>query len=657
MMKANETKFQDLVASNYQYVVPLFQRPYSWTKREWQQLWEDILDLVENKSDHFIGSIVNIPTPSVPAGINKFLLIDGQQRMTTLFIVMMVLRDIAAGSDEALRDEINDMIVNRHKKGDDLFKLMPTQIDRGAYKSLVHGTDTPQLSSDDGGIQNCYRFFRTRLSSKDLQPIFAVISGKLSIVSIVLDPNDNPHVVFESLNAKGRSLSQSDLIRNFFFMRIHVDQHDEINSRFWQPLQNALGDNMTEFIRHYLMRTGAFVRQPDVYQVLKKRIEDEKTDALSFLKQLANFGTYYQRILLPEKYEANREIREQMTRLNTLQVTVAYPFLLNVYHAVNSGNLNTVQLIQILKTLENYVFRRAICGVPTYDLNKVFPALFGWIVNNDPLDFLTALQTELQKRKYPLDEDFLESLIHEPIYGTGERNTRTRFLLESIERSFGHKEVVDLRSSTIEHIMPQTPDHWWRQHLGKTLEETYETWLHSLGNLTLSGYNSEASNSAFPAKKKYYEDSNIQINKTIVEYEVWNQDTIEARAKHLAERALHIWPSFRPIDRNLTDEKGDVGGTKPYRVIILGQEKAVDSWADVLRETIKVICDLTPEHMDGLKEEFPTWLGEKPYKRSEQLSNGMYLNINWNPRSIYRACRRMIEYVGIDDDGWRVLWA
>jgi len=667
-MKANETKFQDLVASNYQYVVPLFQRPYSWTKREWQQLWEDIKDLTKNRVEHFIGSIVNIPTPSVPAGVSKFLLIDGQQRMTTLFIVMMALRDKAfVDGDEAMKDEINDMIVNRHKKGDDYFKLMPTQSDRDAYKLLVEGKPFTQSPSEDVGVQSCYRFFKTRLASIEIRPVFDVISSQLSIVSIVLDPNDNPHVVFESLNAKGRSLSQSDLIRNYFFMRIHVNQHDDVNAQYWQPMQNALGDNMAEFIRHYLMGAGSNVRQPDVYQVLKQRIEPEKTDQvlkqriepektdiLQFLQRMAQFGEYYQRILLPEKYEINIEIKERMLRLNTLQVTVAYPFLLHVYDAVNSGTLSLKDLEAILATLENYIFRRAICGVPTTDLNKMFPSLHGWIQDNEGVDFLTALKIELQKRKYPRDDEFISSLVDEPLYG-GERNIRARFLLESLERSYQHKETVDLRSATIEHILPQTPDTWWPQQLGKDYEDTREVWLHTLGNLTLTAYNSEGGNKSFLIKQKIYADSNLTLNKAIAEFENWNADSIQKRGGMLADQALNIWKDFRPVNDSLKESNGEVNGTKPYKLVILKQEYLVRNWADVLRQTVKAISEVASERMDELRDAFSTWLSDTPFRRNEPLSNGMNLNTGKNPDDVYRICQRMVEFVEIGDE-WQVFW-
>jgi uncharacterized protein with ParB-like and HNH nuclease domain len=656
-MKANEARFQDLVASNYQYVVPLFQRPYSWTRKEWDQLWEDVKELVDSGADHFLGSIVNIPTPSVPAGVNKYLLIDGQQRMLTLFIILVVLRDKATEEDyPELADEINDMIVNRHKKDNDFYKLMPTQVDRQVFKELVAARVANASSLVDTSIHACYRFFRLKLSKEQIEPIFKVISSQLSIVSIVLDPNDNPHVVFESLNAKGRSLSQADLIRNYFFMRIHVNEHDEINAQFWQPLQDALNEDMTEFIRHFLMRGGAFVRQPDVYQVLKQRVEAENPPRiLEFLRQLHQFGQYYKRILRPELYELNDEIKFRMKRLNSLKVTVAYPFLLNVYDDLETGRLTRSDVVEILTILENYIFRRAICGVPTYELNKMFPFLYEWSRSHVEVKFTVSLRKELQKRRYPRDEDFKHNLITEPLYGAGEKINRVRYLLETLENSYGHKENADLSKCSIEHIFPQTPDAWWRQHLGDAFDEVCDDWLHCLGNLTLSAYNSELSNGSFDEKRTLLKTSNIMLNRELSEYSTWTLDSIKQRAEALADRALKIWPDFRVVTEGPISQEDNVAGKKPYSVKILGQDYVVNTWVEVLKRTMEVIYELTPEKMFELRDEFPRWISDTPFKRrSEPLENGMYLNLYANGPTIVKICRRMVEFVGLEQTEWQL---
>ncbi len=230
-------------------------------------LWNDLVELcgVDNPRTHFIGSMVTMPTSSVPEGVAKYLLIDGQQRLTTIFILLALLRDKAKKNhQEELAEEINDtLLINRYKKGTDHYKLQPTQIDRESFRELLHsGTNHTQNK-----ISEAYSFFNRQLTKSGLdgETIKKVITSNVSVISIVLDQEDDPYLVFESLNAKGRPLTQSDLIRNYFFMKIHTNEQESIYAQYWEPMQIALGNSLTECIRHYLMKDGTFVKQSDVY--------------------------------------------------------------------------------------------------------------------------------------------------------------------------------------------------------------------------------------------------------------------------------------------------------------------------------------------------------------------------------------------------------
>ena len=329
-MQASETKLQQIIEGTKQYVVPLFQRPYSWKKSEWQVLWNDLLELcnADNPRPHFMGSIVTMSTKSVPEGITKYLLIDGQQRLTTVFILLCALRDIAKLQDNDLAEEIdNTILVNPYKKDSDYFKLQPTQIDREAFHRIISSKSLVKES----GISECYQFFYKKFKSRSSlqsQRIKKVICSNLSLVSVVLNDDDDPYLVFESLNAKGRPLTQADLIRNYFFMRIHSDSQESVYGQYWLPMQNLLNDNLTEFIRHYLTKTGIEVKQSEVYFEIKDRIGSN--DALAYLKDLFNFAIYYSKLLNPER-EPNKIISKYLSRLNRLELATVYPFLLNCY--------------------------------------------------------------------------------------------------------------------------------------------------------------------------------------------------------------------------------------------------------------------------------------------------------------------------------------
>jgi uncharacterized protein with ParB-like and HNH nuclease domain len=657
-MQASETRLQNVIEGTVQYVVPLFQRPYSWDKKEWQILWDDIVELCEMETPraHFIGSIVSMPTVSVPQGVAKYLLIDGQQRLTTIFMLLTLLRDTARSEGQGdLADEIQELfLVNKFKKGQqDFFKLMPTQSDRDVFKAYI---ETKPMENDSK-IALAYDFFKRKLKQKpiDIERLKKVIISSFSIVSIVLDPHDNPYLVFESLNAKGRPLTQADLIRNYFFMRVHADNQNDVYQLYWHPMQEALKDNLTEFIRHFLMRKGAIVKQSDVYYALKGGVTPD--NALDYLKELNRFSVFYAKLLTPDK-ELHPAISKYLKRLNRIEVTTAYPLLMTCYAYYSDGKINADEFTEVLQTLENYLIRRFVCGVATNQLNKIFPSVFSQIEGKEHTQLVAAFKFSLQSKGYPKDNEFRNKFIENKMYGGGDRAIKTKLILETLEESYQHKEMVDIdKKFTIEHIMPQTLTDWWKAHLGGNWEDVHELYLHNIGNLTLTAYNSELSNDTFPSKCGQLASSHLDLNKYFAGMTEWNKDEIVARAERLSEIAATVWRYFGQ-DNPSSDAK-DVTGTTPSHLQILGEKFNVASWRDVLEETLNTIAALEPEKFDLLAAKYPRYIGKEKsnFRTTRELRNRYLVEVNLSAKDVQKLCNQALDAVDLTEEDWRVTYS
>ncbi|HZY89612.1 MAG TPA: DUF262 domain-containing protein [Gemmataceae bacterium] len=547
-MHANQTDVQRILGNVQQYVIPLFQRLYSWKPQQWTTLWQDLVELCDDEKprNHFIGSIVTMPSKSVPEGVTKFILIDGQQRLTTLLVLLAAIRDKARKQSGNLANQVEDLLLkNRHQDGNDVYKLLPTQADREGFFTIMDGKTPPK----EGQIAKAYEFFEKRLrlhTEIGLDKLHNVIRGALVLVSIVLDPHDNPYLIFESLNAKGEPLTQADLIRNFFFMRIHVNLQEKMYAGHWLPMQERLGDELTEYIRHFLMRDGRTVKQSEIYYTLKESVENRtESEIVGYLQEVSTFSKYYAKLLDPGEEPCNR-IAVRLLRLNRFEATTTYPFLLNVYHAYDTGQVSEADFAAVLDVLESYLIRRFVCGVPTNALSKIFTALFGQASRAATL--LDGVKHVLKDKDFPRDKDFRERFVTFKLYGGGDRLAKARLILERLELSFEHKEAIDPTALTIEHVMPQTPTDWWKRELGDDWEVTHEQWLDTVGNLTLTGYNPELSNSEFATKKGILSKSHVELNRYFADVDTWDEQAITKRGEGLADRATQLWPDFAMRD-------------------------------------------------------------------------------------------------------------
>lgn len=608
-MEAAEAKVQRVLEGSRQFLVPHYQRPYSWREEQWKTLWRDLVELTEDPDPkpHFVGSIVTSPARSIPEGVEKRLLIDGQQRLTTILVLLALIRDRArvTGADR-LAEKVQDLITNRHDDGPDHFKLLPTQSedpydsDRDTFVRLVRGESTMGKQ----GIAAAYAFFAGKLRRSDapnLEDLFRIIVAKLTLVSIVLDEK---------------------------------------------------------------MKFGETIRETDVYVALKMRVdEDDVLGPLDHLKDLVQFAIHYETLLNPER-AASRRIRERIEGLNRLEVTVAYPFLLSVMADHANGARTEDEVCAVLDILENVLIRRFVCGVPSHGLNKMFPPLYRQASQGGVFAETMKRILAANARAYPRDGEFRERLASARLYGSGSRREKTKLVLERLEATAGHKERVVPESLTIEHVMPQTLSDDWKTHLGASWEEDHDQLLHTLGNLTLTNYNSELSNAPYTEKRARFADSHVELNRYFGAVDNWTAQEIEGRAESLIDQAVGLWAYFGPPQNDAAEESMDVAsitGTVPSLVRMRSEETAVQSWVDVGIATMEGILKVGDDEFQRVVEDLPKFVNRDAtaFRRSSRLrrlSNGAYMETNMSAAAIHRACVQAVQIAGLGADDWVVVY-
>ncbi len=503
------------------------------------------------RASHFMGAIVTVPVKSVPVGVTKHLVIDGQQRLTTISILLAAIRDKASSIDDrATEGIIGDLLVNRHYAAPDDLKVVPTQADRPAFNALIHGKELEP--HQETRVIQAYQHFKRKLDGTDTEDeplipgqVLQAIQQSLQVVMINLGESDDPYLIFESLNHKGKPLNQADLVRNYVLMRFQHStstggEQETVYEELWRPMETGLNDSMPEFLRHYTMRHGRNVRKGDIYNATKAEFEKLKgtTEVREKLKEMKMAARGYGKFLKPED-EGNSRIARGFSAMIELDSTVFYPLLLRLYRGWEKEIYATDDLVKSLELLESFYVRRLVCGVPTNALNKITMELCLNLPDSDPATWLNdRLGSGSGGRRWPNDQEFTEALIERPIYP---RRRIARYMLISLEESFNHKEAVDTSSATIEHIMPQTLTPEWENVLGDDFARIHEKWIDTIGNLTLTGYNSELGNAPFKDKQVQLQNTHFEMSKSLLEKTKWDADEIYHRGEALSAIAVERW--------------------------------------------------------------------------------------------------------------------
>ncbi|GAA7597957.1 DUF262 and DUF1524 domain-containing protein [Helicobacter pylori] len=542
-MKADATPLLKFIKDNQknQLVIPIYQRVYSWEKEQCKELWDDIIKVGgDDKMDgHFIGSILYV-LDGITHSDNALLIIDGQQRLTTITLLLTALRD--HWSDK--RKEIEDhYLINSDKDGDKKFRLILSGSDKDTLLSLID-KDKRKPSEPSLKIVENFKLFEEWVSNTDkLETIFKGLE-KLMIVYIALKKGeDDPQLIFESMNSKGMELTQTDLIRNYIIMETEVEKQKDFYNKYWRAMeeefeQSKREDLFNKFVRHYLTIKTRVPNINKVYVALKDYQQKEGIGIEDLLKDLQKYCGYFCRIAF--KKEANKDLNKALSFLVDLEMDVIYPLLLELYSDYSDRVLSKADFIPIIALIESYICRRAVCGLGTNSLNKVFPSFTKYIQKDEYFKSLKAhFGCLTEKQRFPNNDEFKDCFITIDFY----RFKKNRYFFERLE-NFDTKELVNTKKLTTEHIMPQTLTEEWKKDLGENFQEIHNKYLHTIGNLTLTGYNQEYSNNSFQQKRdmeKGFKDSPLRLNQGLRDLKSFGEEEIKKRANDLAHLALKIW--------------------------------------------------------------------------------------------------------------------
>lgn len=568
-MQAGETTLNKLLNTSRQFIVPIFQRNYSWQKNQYEQLWFDILraSKFKEKQNHFIGSIVYIDMGTPAGRPQQLLLIDGQQRLTTISILLCAIKDYVQKFNLEtklinLAKIKNQFLYNSDEIDEDRYKLLLNVQDKETYIKLIDNTIFT-VNKPATNIIKCYEFFYERIEDfiKQHGQIDEIYAGifKLSLVSISLDKDsDNPQMIFESMNSTGKDLSQTDLLRNYLLMDLTPEKQTRLYKTYWKPMEELFGEDIYKndvnkfdyFIRDFLTLksdTGYICKINNVYENFKRYYLDNNCEKFAVLRDLFTYAKYYACIdLLQEKDD---ELKLYWQEFKKLDSHVVYPFLLKLYDDYSRQILIKEDFKKILQVVISYLWRRAICEIPTNSLSKTFATLYQTVDKEDYVNsVIKAFVFKSSYKRFPSDYEVREKLQTKDIYHFRLR----KYLLEALENYY-HKEPIDLNTVnyTIEHIMPQNIEHnlSWQQMLGEDWQEVHSLYLHTLGNLTITGYNAEMSNKSFWEKvngESGFKHSHLKLNESIAQCDVWNKKAIQRRTNILTDIILKIWkyPDF-----------------------------------------------------------------------------------------------------------------
>ncbi|OOC23644.1 hypothetical protein BZK18_00315 [Helicobacter pylori] len=603
-MKADATTLLGFFEENQnnQFVIPIYQRLYSWGKEQCEQLWDDIIKIGGNDkmNGHFIGSILYVRVDDTHS--SPLLIIDGQQRLTTITLLFIALRNHL--SDEVKRKKMESYLINSNKDGDKKFRLILSESDKDTLLSLID-ENRRKPSEPSLKIMENFKLFEKwiRKNTNKLETIFKGLE-KLMIVWIALKKEkDDPQLIFESMNSKGIELTQTDLIRNYIVMETEVEKQEDFYNQYWRAMEEDFKQNETlfkqnkdlfnRFVRHYLtIKTREIPNINKVYEAFKRYQQERGIETEDLLKDLQKYCGYFCQIVF--KKEADKDLNKALGFLVDLEMDVIYPLLLELYSDYRDGVLSEQDFIPIIYLTESYICRRAVCGLGTNGLNKIFPSFTKKI---DKKQYLKSVKKHFGslkgKQRFPNNDEFKDLFITIDFY----KLKKNKYFLERLE-NFGTEEPVNTQECTIEHIMPQTLEEEWERDLGENFQAIHDKYLHTIGNLTLTGYNKEYSNNSFQEKRdmeKGFKQSPLRLNQSLKDLESFGEEQIEKRANDLADWALKIW-TYPKLEAETLEKYKPKKEKKTYDLSSYKFSSNSRELFDILRKEIKALDERITEN-------------------------------------------------------------
>ncbi|QOW47694.1 MULTISPECIES: DUF262 domain-containing protein [Acinetobacter] len=674
-MKGEAKQFLKFIdGSDKRFIIPVYQRNYSWQNKHCAQLLNDLKNLIAKPdTPHFFGSIVS---SHMQGGKREdYLIIDGQQRLTTISILLIAIVDLLRHKkviprDERLIDKITKKhLVDEYQEDQRKIRLKPIKDDCKAFDALF---EDESEWIEGSNVTSNFRYFRERIINDkiDIDDLYDAIS-RLQTIDIFLEKEDDPQLIFESLNSTGLELEEGDKIRNFILMGLSSDLQEKYYESYWNKIEKNTQFKVSEFFKDYLtLQLNRTVVIKDIYFTFKEYVKKKNEDVENLLKDLLEYSKLYAIILDPVQYR--KSFSSVLVRLNQLEFTVIFPTLLAILKRWDRQNINDDEVNELLRITEIFLFRRLIVGLATNALSKIFATLDKDIIKRMQSDssatyvevYKYVLLNKDESSRFPNDEEFEQALFSRNIYAMSPKNKAYLFSFLENEESKEQINVIERIKDgtyTIEHIMPQTLSKVWQHELGEQAQQVHERWLHTLPNLTLTGYNSKYSNRPFKDKLEIehgFKDSNLRLNQYVRDCSQWTETEIKERRKRLSAKAFKLWyypitvyaPPVQDINEYLLEDDFDFTGCTLVSYSLYGVESKVQSWKEMQMDVVKYFLEQHTAKIMNLCSDIKFYdLALQATTNSfTEITNSVFLYTDCSTKSKINILKRVFEQCAVD---------